>query len=127
MSIGPDGYRLVNAGDFNVDIATADLVDGVNTVVISALDNLGNNSETTVTVNYTSNTIWPTPYAIDWSTLSSDGDITTPDPEIQNVVQIVDGKWTLTNSGVRLDDAFNLASVFYITREYATGDMTIFF
>lgn len=93
LSIGPDFRRLERAGDFNIDLATADLVNGVNTVVITAVET-GHIREETVTVNYTSGTVWPLPYAIDWSTLVADADI-------QTVAQVVDGKWKLANGGIR--------------------------
>lgn len=94
LSIGPDGRRLENEGDFNVDIGTIDLVAGANTVVVTAVDGAGTESTATVTLDYTGGTTWPLPYAFDWGTLSSDEDI-------QDVAQVVDGKWQLDGGGVR--------------------------
>jgi regulation of enolase protein 1 (concanavalin A-like superfamily) len=94
LTLGKDYRRLENWRDFNIDISTADLLEGENQVVITAQDLLGNTAEVTATVNYTSTTLWPSPYAIDWSTLASDD-------EIQDVAQVVDGKWTLVPGGVR--------------------------
>lgn len=91
MGIGPDGRRLVNAGDFNVDLATADLNAGPNTVVITAEDEASNLSVSTVTVNYTPNSPFPLPNAIDWDLAS----------EIEDVAQVIDGKWSLEGIGVR--------------------------
>ncbi len=45
LSIGPDSRRLQSTGDFNIDLATDDLTDGVNTVIITATDNLDNRTE----------------------------------------------------------------------------------
>jgi len=95
LSIGEDWRRLENVGDFNVDLATAVLNEGANTVVITAQNADNMISEETVMVNYTANTVWPQPYDIDWSLLTADEDI-------QNVAQIVDGKWTLTGTGIRI-------------------------
>jgi regulation of enolase protein 1 (concanavalin A-like superfamily) len=94
LSVGPDGRRLVSSGDFNVDLATANLNAGANLVAIKATDGLGNVNTDTVTVNYQPAPIWPLPYTIEWDSLSGDADI-------QNVAQVVDGKWTLDGSQVR--------------------------
>ncbi|MFC2053688.1 hypothetical protein ACFLV7_05225 [Chloroflexota bacterium] len=94
LSIGSDSRRLVNRGDFNIDLSASDLSDGLNTVIITAQDFLGNTSNETISVDYSDGTIWPLPYNIDWSTVTSDVDI-------QDVAQIVDGKWTITQTGIR--------------------------
>jgi regulation of enolase protein 1 (concanavalin A-like superfamily) len=88
LSVGPDGRRLENIGDFNVDLATADLDPGANSVVITATDSIGNVAERTVTVDYTPGTVWPLPYDADWSGLAATD-------EIQGVGQVVDGLWGL--------------------------------
>jgi len=94
LTIGPDGRRLVEPGDFNVDLATADLMVGPNTVEITAIDGAENQTVETVTINYQSGQVWPNPYSIDWATLSSE-------EEIQDVAHIVDGKWRLEGNTVR--------------------------
>ena len=85
LSTGPDSRRLADEGDFNVEIDHTDLVDGPNSVVIKATDNLGFTTTETVTVNYTSGNAWPLPYSVDWDTVI----------DVQDVAQIVDGKWAL--------------------------------
>jgi regulation of enolase protein 1 (concanavalin A-like superfamily) len=94
MGIGPDGRRLVNAGDFNADLSTADLLAGDNSLVFTALDDLGNETIQEVTVKGHPGTEWPLPYSVDWSTLATDDDI-------QDVAQVVDGKWDLVGNEVR--------------------------
>ncbi|MDY6987570.1 MAG: fibronectin type III domain-containing protein, partial [Thermodesulfobacteriota bacterium] len=91
LSIGPDGRRLEYAGDFNVEIDYADLVDGENTVVITAKDtDVPENVTTeTVTVSYAAGNVWPQTYSIDWETTAN----------IQEVAQVVDGKWGLEPDG----------------------------
>ncbi len=91
LTIGPDSRRLQNGGDFNVDLATADLDVGANTVVITAVDGASNVSVRTVMVNYTPDQIWPLPYTVDWD---AGGAIT-------DYCQVVDGLWTLESGGVR--------------------------
>ena len=89
LSIGPF-RRLADPGDFNVEIAFADLSPGANTVEILAEDGLGNLSSTTVDVQYPGRNIWPLPYAIDWSATTA----------IPDVAQIVDGQWAIVGDTV---------------------------
>ncbi|MFN2158567.1 MAG: hypothetical protein ACK2TW_01310 [Anaerolineales bacterium] len=89
-----DGRRIINDGDFNIDLLSSDLLDGQNTVVITATKDDGSTESEIVQVNYTGGTVWPIPYTIDWSTIPND-------EEIQNVAQVVDGKWTITPAGLR--------------------------
>jgi regulation of enolase protein 1 (concanavalin A-like superfamily) len=91
LSIGPDNRRLVNSGDFNVEIGYEELVDGENEIIITATDYDLNNSSETVTVHY-SPASWPETYAIQWNTVD----------DVQDVTQIVDGKWAnLETDGVQ--------------------------
>ena len=90
LSVGPDGRRLNDTGDFNVEIDFADLADGPNDVLIKATDMSDNVSLETLTLNK-SESFWPIPYSIDWSLVTN----------IQDVAQIVDGLWTIGSDGVR--------------------------
>ncbi|MDX1436060.1 MAG: hypothetical protein R3335_04570, partial [Anaerolineales bacterium] len=108
LSIGPDTRRLEYSGDFNIDLHINDLNNGINTVVITATDNLSNVSQETVTVNYNAATSWPLPYSIDWSLVS----------DIQDVAQVVDGAWTLQNGALRIN-----SSNYGYDREVAIGDL----
>ncbi len=98
LTRGPDGRRLENAGDFNIDINRNNLNNGANTVEITATDNGGNPTTKTVTVNYTAGNIWPLPVTVDWSQITEDNDPTTPDPNILSQAQPVDGKWSVDNA-----------------------------
>ena len=94
LTVGPDGRRLQSSGDFNIDLATADLVDGPNTVVITAVDNgPADQTVVTVTVNYDLNdaNVWPLPYSVDWNAVTA----------IEDVGQIVDGLWSLSGGEIR--------------------------
>jgi chitodextrinase len=91
LSMGPNSTRLVNPGDFNVEIDRSLLATGWNTVVVTATDSLGNQSSESIYVNYTDNNVWPHAYTAQWgnvSKISAGGDI-------------VDGRWELTAQGVR--------------------------
>jgi len=85
LSLGPDDRRLVSDGDFNVEIATTDLFDGTNEIVITATDNVANVSVDTVMVEYASGNTWPLPYSVDWDSVAN----------IQDAVQVVDGVWEM--------------------------------
>jgi len=91
LSIGPDDRRLDEEGDFVVDLFDADLNQDTNTVIITATDTLSNQETSMVTVNYERDNFWPHDYNIDWSAVSS----------IQEVAQVVDGKWSYSSDGVR--------------------------
>ncbi len=95
LSVGGDGHkgdglRLYRQGDFNIDLDKADLIDGSNSVLITATDDV-TSSTSLVTVNYDAGNTWPLPYSINWSGASS----------LQNVAQVVDGDWGYTAAGVR--------------------------
>lgn len=94
LTMGPDGYRLINTGDFIIEIDHAELFEGANLVEITTMNNLGVSTVQSVIVNYQAGQVWPTPYLADWSSLNEIS-------EINNVAQIVDGLWTLTSDGIR--------------------------
>ncbi len=103
----PENSRLIEDGDFNIEIFLndLDLVEGANTVLITASD--GSSSEqASVTVNYSSSSTWPLPYTIDWSTVTN----------IQDVAQIVDGEWEIVDGQVK-------PTAFGYDRLLAIGDL----
>jgi hypothetical protein len=91
LSIGPLNPRLAAAGDFNIDLPYAQLAAGQNQVVITATDHLGNAKTETVEVEHVGGNTWPAAYSIDWRAVT----------KVQEVVQIVDGLWTLEENGIR--------------------------
>lgn len=92
LSFLEDKKRLAKDGDFNIDIDRALLKPGINKVQIIAKDLQGRFVRRLVTVKYICRDVcWPLPYRIDWTKID----------RIQDVVQIVDGKWTLTDDGIR--------------------------
>jgi hypothetical protein len=91
LSIGPDTRRLANSGDFNVDIPLSDLSAGINQVVIKAIDDSGTQAIETVYFTFESGLVCPVNYSIDWSGVS----------DIQDVAQIVDGKWHIDSTELR--------------------------
>ncbi|BCA79489.1 DUF1349 domain-containing protein [Desulfuromonas sp. AOP6] len=91
LTVGPDGLRLVGEGDFNIELAISSLQLGANTVQIRAVDSAGYQSQRQVQVNLVGANEWPLPYAIDWTQVS----------DIENVAQVVDGRWMVQADGVR--------------------------
>ncbi len=89
LSLGPDSRRLVSDGDFNVELDHSILIDGNNTLVLTATDIYGNISTNTVIISYTAGNSWPENYSIDWSSVT----------DIQDVAQVVDGIWNVGKSG----------------------------
>ncbi len=95
LSMGPDENRLHSLGDFNAEINAvgpdAELNVGLNTVEITAVDNLDYSTVEVVTVEFSNNTVWSLPYAVDWSSVTQPWD----------AVQIVDGLWDIQGSEAR--------------------------
>jgi hypothetical protein len=90
LTMGEDEFRLVAPALFNVEIDYASLNPGANTVVITATDTAGLQTNHPVTINYTSGRTWPGNYSVtDWAAAGN----------IQNVAQIVDGIWQIQPNG----------------------------
>ncbi len=94
LSIGADTRRLHNDGDFNVELAYTQL-DGTSADdVVTLIANLSDGSTLTrdITIQYEDGLNWDGNYSIDWSNVN----------DIQQVAQIVDGRWALEDGGVRI-------------------------
>jgi len=83
LSLGPDTRRLLLPGDFNVELFDGELKHGPNQVVITAKDTLDETTNSTVTVNYYRDKVWPLPYETNWETAAS----------INDQAEVIDGKW----------------------------------
>ncbi len=110
LAVGPDVRRLVGAGDFDIELDKDSLLTGsANQIIITATDTINNlTSIEIISVTYDATTTWPLSYTVDWGTVNN----------ITDVVQIVDGFWTFSDSGVRIDPG----AVGY-DRIVAIGDM----
>jgi regulation of enolase protein 1 (concanavalin A-like superfamily) len=96
VSMGPNGTRLVGVGDYNIEVSYQDLIPGLNDVVITAVDTLGERRDTTVAVDYTPGVTWAMPYLAGFETAGS----------ISEVAHVVDGRWYLVpDEGVRVDSS----------------------
>lgn len=107
LSLGPDTRRLVARGDFNVELASTALGSGLNQVTITAIDLLNNTTVQSVTLEYIPGKVWPLPYSINWSLVEN----------LQDVVQVVDGLWSVGQHGLR-------PRVLGYDRIVAIGDMS---
>jgi len=106
LSYVEDYKRLARTGDFNVEIDRAELQPGENTLHLYAMTRTGMEGEHLVRIIYDPNDKkWPLPYKIDWRKVS----------RIPDVAQVVDGKWRLTDQGVRSIES-------YYDRVIAFGD-----
>jgi len=95
LDLGPDTRRLHQPGDFNVDIAYAEL-DGSSAddiVTIKATLNDGVVVTRDVIVEYEAGDRYDKNYSIDWGTVS----------DLQDVAQVVDGHWGVSEAGLRLE------------------------
>ncbi|UCH82903.1 MAG: DUF1349 domain-containing protein, partial [Candidatus Latescibacterota bacterium] len=95
LVMGPDGFRLIQPGDFNIEIDYADLSPGANNLVITAVDTLGEQTDHAVTVDYTDGVTWALPFTAAFSTATG----------VTDVAHVIDGRWHLTGSGVRTDSS----------------------
>ncbi|MEM1136321.1 MAG: hypothetical protein AAGI07_10830 [Bacteroidota bacterium] len=91
LTLGGDKHRLANKGDFNIEISWEDVNEGKNELLITAIPQKGKTVTKEVTINVEKGNLWPLPYHVDFSTVSS----------LQEVVQVVDGKWEITPEGVK--------------------------
>jgi hypothetical protein len=105
LSIGPDGTRLANAGDFNAAIPVNILPDGPSSILFTAVDNSGGTQTKTVAVNYTQGGSSSLPYATSWSAAGG----------INDQAQILDGLWSKNAGGIQ-------PQVFAYDRLVAIGD-----
>ena len=90
LNVGPDSRRLYGEGDFNIEIAFADLLPGDNDVFITAQDAAGGETLMHVIAEYTPAT-GPTDFVID----------PTSSDDLEDLVQVVDGLWTATGPVIR--------------------------
>lgn len=91
LSWGPDYRRLAHPGDFNAEIDTADLMEGANTLRITAVDRKGGRTVEEVVIHFRSGISCRLPYIVDWNNVA----------KIQDVAQVIDGLWGIDGGQVR--------------------------
>jgi hypothetical protein len=107
ITLGSDLHRLAGEGDFNIDIAFEDCNPGKNQIQVFATDSTGKRVSKTTGFIVFKDKKWPLPYTIKWSEVEN----------IQDVVQIVDGYWVISEYGLHNLDI-------YYDRMVAFGDST---
>jgi len=108
LSFREDRKRIARDGDFNIEIDRDVLPKGRSKVTVIATTGDGKRATKSVTVIHHAGKAgqrWPLPYKIDWSEVEN----------IQDVVQVIDGKWELSQGGVRSIER-------YYDRCFAFGD-----
>lgn len=96
LTLGSDLHRLCGEGDFNIDIPYTDLEKGKNEVKVLVTQNGNTLKEDIVKVIVHKEKQWPLPYQIKWKEVKN----------IQDVAQVVDGHWKITENGVRNKDVY---------------------
>ena len=91
LTIGPDGRRLAEAGDFNIDIHIDELKDGQNNLIIHAKNDSGEETTAEVIINYANKSIAIESFANNWG----------EETNIQAQGQAVDGFWAVDDNGIR--------------------------
>ncbi len=109
LSIGPNNSRLVETGDFNIELDYTDLLPGNNTVTITATDNAAGITQAVVNVNYqaAAGSWTPQTYTVNW----------TGATKVNDVAQVVDGQWVLEAGKAR-------NTVMGFDRLIAVGDLS---
>ena len=91
LSWGSDLHRLALPGDFNIELPYHEVAPGAHRLTIRATDQQGHTVKKTTTLNVLPPKRWPLPYRVDFSRVTS----------LTDAVQVVDGHWKLTPTGVR--------------------------
>lgn len=112
LSIGPSDRRLAMPGDFNADLALAEMANGEHTVRFDATDNLGNTNSREVTVVIANTLGLPVPHSVVWAEAA--------ETSLNDIAQVVDGKWY-----VEQDGSLRTAEIGY-DRVVAIGDQRWF-
>lgn len=107
LSLGGNLHRLALPGDFNVELAWAELKTGENQLMVTAYSADTVRAKNTATLVVEKGKRWPLPYSVDFSQAA----------KLQEVVQIVDGHWQLQADGVRTVQR-------YYDRVLSMGDTT---
>ncbi len=91
LTLGSDLHRLARDGDINIEIVRDDLIEGKNKAHLYVIMGDTILSHEKITFSYSGQQNWPLPYHVEWDEVK----------EIQDVVEVVDGEWELTENGVR--------------------------
>jgi len=96
LSIGPDGFRLANLGDFNIELDSRALPPGRNQLRIRAEFDRGDSFTETLFFQVAESGQAPSSIDLDFSKHRS----------LPAQVDVVDGKWRSTREGLRTDQPY---------------------
>ncbi len=91
LTLGSDLHRLARPGDFNIELAWNEVRRGSNQLMIYLDSSHDHRDSVLVKLHVQKGQKWPLPYNVNFSEVD----------DLQSVVQVIDGKWKLTASGVR--------------------------
>lgn len=107
LSLGGNLHRLALPGDFNIELTWEELQSGTNQIKVTAYPKVGSTLEKRMELKLERGNTWPLPYSVDFTAVEN----------LQDVVQIVDGDWSLEANGVRTRQR-------YYDRVLTMGDTT---
>lgn len=107
LAVGSDLHRLAQRGDFNIELGWDEMAEGVHTVAVTARFRNGIEVTRDATVQVAAPRDWPLPWTVDFARVAN----------LQDVVQVVDGRWRLEADGVRIVEP-------YFDRLLVMGDTT---
>jgi hypothetical protein len=96
LTLGPDLHRLALTGDFNVQLDWNQVIAGINRLTVFAEYKNGETINKQVKFRIFDPISWPLPYSVDFRKVKN----------LQQVVQVVDGKWKMETDGVRTEERF---------------------
>ena len=96
LTLGSDLHRLAKRGDFNIELGWNEVTQGENRLVILMESRNEILDSVLVKLHVEKENEWPLPYVVDFVEVK----------DLQSVVQVVDGNWILTESGVRTSEPY---------------------
>lgn len=96
LTLGCDMHRLAETGDFNIDIERKMLKEGENIITIYVIHEDMLLKKQKIKVNILDGRKCDLPWYVNWKDVR----------KISDAVDIVDGKWILTSSGIRTDQVY---------------------
>jgi hypothetical protein len=96
LTLGSDLHRLAEPGDFNIEIFRNEIHQKNNSITVYIQCENSVIDSHSVKFKYISHNKWPLPYTIEWDKVEN----------IQDVAEIVDGHWELSEKGIKTKNMF---------------------
>jgi hypothetical protein len=114
LALGPNDTRLAKNGDFNAEICHSHLNNGYNHLSLYLTDMGKYLDSIHVNIHMTKNQKWELPYEITWKNVGN----------VQDVVQVVDGLWEITEDGIRTLDPWYDRMIAFGDDQWADYEIT---